>query len=86
MRGSLWLDVQSDKDKAVFNFRVGRETGLYSQSSPLPGRKSESGIFDTAGNHGGLYGSDPACIEVIVQKIAWSMADSPAPHGVQGIA
>jgi hypothetical protein len=39
MRGSLWLDVQSDKDKAVFNFRVGRETVYIPNRHRYPGER-----------------------------------------------
>ena len=37
MRARLWLDVESQTDKAVMNFRVGRRTVYTPHRYPMPG-------------------------------------------------
>jgi hypothetical protein len=39
MRAKIWLDVRSEKDKAVVNFRIGHKTVYTSHRYPLVGEK-----------------------------------------------
>jgi hypothetical protein len=37
IRGRLWLDVQSERDKALMSFRIGRKTVYVPHRYPYPG-------------------------------------------------
>jgi hypothetical protein len=39
IRARLWLDVESEKDKAIFNFRIGRKTVNIPHRYPNPGER-----------------------------------------------
>jgi hypothetical protein len=39
IRARLWLDVQSEKDKAIINFRIGHNTVYTPQRYPYVGEK-----------------------------------------------
>jgi hypothetical protein len=39
IRARLWLDVQSEKDKAILNFRIGHKTAYTPQRYPCVGEK-----------------------------------------------
>jgi len=39
IRGRLWLDVESEKDKAIVNFRIGHKTVYVPQRYPNPGER-----------------------------------------------
>jgi len=39
IRGRWWLDVESEKDKAIVNFRIGRKTVYVPHRYPNPGEK-----------------------------------------------
>ena len=39
IRARLWLDVQSEKDKAIVNFRIGRKTVYIPHRYPNPGER-----------------------------------------------
>jgi len=39
IRARLWLDVQSEKDKAIVNFRIGRKTVYKPHRYPNPGER-----------------------------------------------
>ena len=39
IRARLWLDVESDTDKAIVNFRIGRKTVYVPHRYPNPGEK-----------------------------------------------
>jgi hypothetical protein len=39
IRARLWLDVQSDKDKAIINFRIGHNTVYTPQRYPYVGER-----------------------------------------------
>ena len=39
IRARLWLDVQSEKDKAIINFRIGHNTVYTPHRYPLVGEK-----------------------------------------------
>jgi hypothetical protein len=39
IRARLWLDVQSEKDKAIVNFRIGHKTVFLPHRYPNPGER-----------------------------------------------
>jgi hypothetical protein len=39
IRARMWLDVESEKDKAIVNFRIGRRTLYTPRRYPHPGEK-----------------------------------------------
>jgi hypothetical protein len=39
IRGKMWLDVESESDKAIVNFRIGRKTVYIPHRYPNPGEK-----------------------------------------------
>ena len=39
IRARLWLDVQSEKDKAIVNFRIGHKTVYIPHRYPNPGER-----------------------------------------------
>jgi hypothetical protein len=39
IRARLWLDVESEKDKAIVNFRIGRKTVYNPHRYPNPGER-----------------------------------------------
>ena len=39
IRARLWLDVESEKDKAIVNFRIGRRTVYNPHRYPSPGER-----------------------------------------------
>jgi hypothetical protein len=39
IRGRWWLDVESEKDKAIVNFRIGRKTVYMPRRYPYPREK-----------------------------------------------
>ena len=39
IRAKLWLDVESEKDKAIVNFRIGRNTVYILHRHPYPGER-----------------------------------------------
>lgn len=39
IRGRLWLDVESEKDKAIVNFRIGHKTVYVPHRYPNPGER-----------------------------------------------
>ena len=39
IRARAWLDVESEKDKAIVNFRIGRKTVYIPHRYPYPGEK-----------------------------------------------
>jgi hypothetical protein len=39
IRARLWLDVESEKDKAIVNFRIGRKTVYIPHRYPNPGER-----------------------------------------------
>ena len=39
IRGRMWLDVESENDKAIVNFRIGRKTVYVPHRYPNPGEK-----------------------------------------------
>jgi hypothetical protein len=39
IRSRLWLDVESEKDKAIVNFRIGRKTVYIPHRYPNPGER-----------------------------------------------
>lgn len=39
IRGRFWLDVESETDKAIVNFRIGHKTVYVPQRYPLPGER-----------------------------------------------
>jgi hypothetical protein len=39
IRAKMWLDVKSEKDEAVFNFRIGRKTVYIPHRYPYMGEK-----------------------------------------------
>jgi hypothetical protein len=41
IRARMWLDVESDTDKAIVNFRIGRRTQYTPKRYPNPGERVE---------------------------------------------
>lgn len=39
IRARMWLDVESEKDKAIVNFRIGRKTIYHPRRYPFVGEK-----------------------------------------------
>jgi hypothetical protein len=39
IRMRMWLDVESEKDKAIINFRIGRKTVYIPERYPYPGER-----------------------------------------------
>jgi hypothetical protein len=39
IRGKMWLDVESENDKAIVNFRIGRKTVYIPHHYPNPGER-----------------------------------------------
>ena len=39
IRGKIWLDVESENDKAIVNFRIGRKTVYVPHRYPNPGER-----------------------------------------------
>ncbi len=50
IRARMWLDVESEKDKAIVNFRIGHKTVYVPHRYPYPGEKVKVEYLVSRGN------------------------------------
>src|SRR4030043_1370045 len=56
IRGKIWLDVESENDKAIVNFRIGRKTVYVPHRYPNPGERVKVEYLIQRGTPGAFTG------------------------------